>query len=64
MRMNDGSTTVQKGHQTFKITSPNQKYSARLSGFLSGALDISFNERGDVMEIKGEFLPAVSVPGS
>lgn len=64
MKMNDGSTTVQKGHQPFKITSPYQKCVAKLSGFLSGALDISFNETGDVMEIKeGEYSPPVTVPG-
>ncbi|RLJ75093.1 hypothetical protein [Pedobacter alluvionis] len=63
MKMNDGSTTVYQGHQSFKITSPNQKCTAKLASFLSGALDISFNESGEVMEIKGQTLRAVSVPG-
>ena len=64
IKMNDESTTVQKGHQPFKITSPYQKCVAKLSGFLSGALDISFNEAGEVMEIKeGESSPLITVPG-
>jgi hypothetical protein len=48
----DGSTTVQNGYQPFNITSPHQKCTAELSGFLSGALDISFNENGQDMTIK------------
>lgn len=64
MKMNDGSTTAQNGHQPFKITSPNQKCSARLATFLSGALDISFNETGEVMEIKGQSIRDLSFPGS
>ncbi|MDR6403917.1 MULTISPECIES: hypothetical protein [Chryseobacterium] len=64
MKMNDESTTVQKGHQPFKITSPYQKCIAKLSGFLSGALDISLNETGEAMEIKeGESEPALTLPG-
>ncbi|MDQ0593309.1 hypothetical protein QFZ37_001678 [Chryseobacterium ginsenosidimutans] len=64
MKMNDGSTTVQKGHQPFKITSPYQKCVAKLSGFLSGVLDISINETGEIMEIKeGEISSPITVPG-
>jgi len=64
MKMNDESTTVQKGHQPFKITSSYQKCVAKLSGFLSGALNISLNESGEVMEIKeGEYAPAITLPG-
>lgn len=64
VKMNDGTTTVRKGHQPFKITSPYQKCVAKFSGFLSGVLDISFDESGQVMEMKeGEISSPITVPG-
>lgn len=64
MKMNDGATTVQKGHQPFKIKSPYQKCVEKFSGFLSRALDVSFNENGQVMEMKeGEIYSPITVPG-
>ena len=57
-KMNDGSTTIQLGHHPFKITSPYQKCAADLSEFLTGAVDISFDEKMQAMEMKeGESFP-------
>lgn len=64
MKMNDGTTTIQKGYQPFKIKSPYQKCVEKFSGFLSRALDVSFNENGQVMEMKeGEIYSPITVPG-
>lgn len=63
MKMNDGSTTVQMGHRPFKITSPDQKCATDLSRFLSGAVDVSFDENAQVIEMnEGENFPP-TVPG-
>jgi hypothetical protein len=63
MKINDGSTTVQNGSQPFNITSPHQKCTAELSGFLSRDLDISFNENGQDMTIKeGENTQRIMAP--
>lgn len=62
-KMNDGSAAIQLGHHPFKITSPYQKCAADLSEFLAGAVDISFDEKMQIMEMKeGESFPP-TVPG-
>ncbi|GAA4162797.1 hypothetical protein GCM10022217_30890 [Chryseobacterium ginsenosidimutans] len=64
LKERDENTTVQKGLQPFKITSPHQKCSAKLSGFLSGALDVFFNEREQTIELReGETSSPITVPG-
>jgi hypothetical protein len=64
LKERDENTTVQKGLQPFKITSTHQKCIAKLSGFLSGALDVSFNEAEQIIEMReGESSPAITVPG-
>lgn len=58
MKMNNGSTTVQMGHRPFKITSSDQKCATNLSRFLSGAVDVSFDENAQIIEMnEGENLP-------
>jgi len=60
---NDGSTTMPMGYHPFKITSPVQKCAADLSNFLSGAVDVSFDENAQVIEmVEGENFPP-TVPG-
>lgn len=64
MKMNDGTTTVQIGHHPFKITSLDRKCVADLSGFLSGAVDVSFDEKVQVIEMEeGESFPLITIPG-
>ncbi|WP_155845732.1 hypothetical protein [Chryseobacterium gregarium] len=60
MKTNDGTNVILGKYRPFTITSRYQKCVGELSGFLSGALDISFDEDGQKMEIKqGEdFVPA------
>jgi hypothetical protein len=60
---NDGSTTMPMGYHPFKITSPAQKCAENLSEFLSGAVDVSFDEKSQVIELtEGENFPPI-VPG-
>ncbi|SDQ67276.1 hypothetical protein SAMN05421664_2105 [Chryseobacterium soldanellicola] len=60
---NDGSTTMPMGYHPFKITSLAQKCAENLSGFLSGAVDVFFDENSQVIELtEGENFPPI-VPG-
>ncbi|AZA51568.1 hypothetical protein [Chryseobacterium sp. G0201] len=60
----DGSTTMPMGYHPFEITSLAQKCAKNLSEFLSGAVDVYFDEKAQVIEMKvGENPPSITVPG-
>ncbi|PIF46713.1 hypothetical protein CLU96_3752 [Chryseobacterium sp. 52] len=55
---------IRMGYHPFRITTPYQKCVDKLSFFLWGDLDISFDETGQVMKMKTiEEVPPVTVPG-
>ena len=56
----DGTTTMPMGFHPFKLTSLAQKCAENLSEFLSGAVDVSFDENAQVIEMKeGENFPPI-----
>ncbi|MDH6250389.1 hypothetical protein M2347_000116 [Chryseobacterium sp. H1D6B] len=66
MKEADENTTVQKGQNSFVITSSPQKCTAQLSRFLRGYVDVSFDENEQVMEMTAsEYTSSpVAAPGS